>query len=475
MKTFYKKLACFLAVLMMFTTTLPLMSTSVSAAQLLPARPILTDDTFNNITLSPMRTTTTATTTTTMTTMTTTRATGFITLPVKDPSTGGLIGTPSRITITVVTTTTTTTATTTTTPTQTGPTRTVISTEQRYCYSLLAAKNGPIAYVYTTAYETILDAIQNYRTTVVLPYLLSAQLEWTELWEIIALVQHDYQELRSRVLSSECRKVNSCWVIELEYRDAETAKEMDRKMKEATDTLLEGITDDMPEIQRARIAFDRLVQWASYDYTYNTPYAHDAYGVLVDKTGVCESFARGYQHLLQQCGISACSVACGTTGEPHAITAMYINGKWWMADATWRNFGFDPNEAFTEGYDFLFIGEGHNYSYGYPVPGFDAEAQRQKIRNAPQIGEFDVEFVASHLAQIYKEKTYCVFKFISPYWHNDFLNDYTRAKRNGSLLEAVNRYLGEDEQLTELPFAVGTTARDNVMINWRDPLNRIGE
>ena len=42
-----------------------------------------------------------------------------------------------------------------------------------------------------------------------------------------------------------------------------------------------------------------------------------------------------YEYLLMQCGIEADEVSGSVPGEGHEWTALRLNGKWYMADATW--------------------------------------------------------------------------------------------------------------------------------------------
>lgn len=107
----------------------------------------------------------------------------------------------------------------------------------------------------------------------------------------------------------------------------------------------ELITDDMSAYGRARALHDWLIYNANYDYTYTS---HDAEGVLLNGSGVCESYARAYLMLCTAAGID-CMYVSGTAGqsddtstwENHAWNLINLGGSWYHVDCTWD----DPNEG----------------------------------------------------------------------------------------------------------------------------------
>jgi hypothetical protein len=62
-------------------------------------------------------------------------------------------------------------------------------------------------------------------------------------------------------------------------------------------------------------------------------------GLLLDHTGVCESYAKAYELLSDQAGIDSV-VVFGNAPTPHAWNKTYMNGKWQVVDTTWDD---DPN------------------------------------------------------------------------------------------------------------------------------------
>ena len=77
---------------------------------------------------------------------------------------------------------------------------------------------------------------------------------------------------------------------------------------------------------------DWLTHNARYDYSY-TYYSAD--GVLVRGIGVCDSYCKAYQLLLNAAGIDAYSIAT----DNHAWTVARLDGKYYHIDPTWDDPG----------------------------------------------------------------------------------------------------------------------------------------
>ncbi len=66
--------------------------------------------------------------------------------------------------------------------------------------------------------------------------------------------------------------------------------------------------------------------------------AHSVVGAFVDGKGVCETYAKAYQLLLNRYGIRAFTVSGKGRTEAHRWIAMEINGRWYYSDPTWGDF-----------------------------------------------------------------------------------------------------------------------------------------
>ena len=94
-----------------------------------------------------------------------------------------------------------------------------------------------------------------------------------------------------------------------------------------------GITDPW---QIALWLHDWLVYNANYDYTYSN---YTADGVLLKGIGVCDSYTRAYNLLLQQFGFEC--IRLSSNAMDHAWNLVKIDGQWCHIDVTWD----DPNEG----------------------------------------------------------------------------------------------------------------------------------
>ena len=89
---------------------------------------------------------------------------------------------------------------------------------------------------------------------------------------------------------------------------------------------------------------------------------------------------------------------------------------------------------------------------------YDA-AYHDEIRSNPVYltGDFDIELMAPYLAQAYRENTYVYFECAdferSPFEYYYFTDTFIKDENNKqAFIEAINRYLEPDEQLTEWVF-----------------------
>lgn len=107
---------------------------------------------------------------------------------------------------------------------------------------------------------------------------------------------------------------------------------------------------------------DWLIYNANYDYTYEN---HDADGVLLKGTGVCDSYSKAFQLLLNEFGIENQRVI--SVEMNHAWNIVKLDGVWCHIDCTWD----DPGEGGDEnhvyfGMNAALMGRDHVWSDSYP-------------------------------------------------------------------------------------------------------------
>lgn len=85
---------------------------------------------------------------------------------------------------------------------------------------------------------------------------------------------------------------------------------------------------------------DYLVDNLTYDQNISGSNIYNLYGALVNKTCVCEGYAKAFKYLLDEAGID-CVIVIGTgtnlkgETENHAWNYVAVNGSWYAIDTTW--------------------------------------------------------------------------------------------------------------------------------------------
>lgn len=108
----------------------------------------------------------------------------------------------------------------------------------------------------------------------------------------------------------------------------------------AADTMLAGVEALSTNYARELEIHDRIVRNAQYDQTLNAPLTHTAYANLVNKSSVCDGYAKLFQYLLYRCGIlcfPVSGVGQNASGEPenHAWNVVAVDSQYYLVDVTW--------------------------------------------------------------------------------------------------------------------------------------------
>lgn len=92
--------------------------------------------------------------------------------------------------------------------------------------------------------------------------------------------------------------------------------------------------------QNIKMVHDYLVDNTQYDTTISKDNIYNVYGTLVNKTAVCEGYARTFKYLMDELNIPCVLIiGKGTNSEGkmenHAWNYVQIEKKWYAVDATW--------------------------------------------------------------------------------------------------------------------------------------------
>ncbi|KEI12474.1 transglutaminase [Clostridium novyi B str. ATCC 27606] len=131
--------------------------------------------------------------------------------------------------------------------------------------------------------------------------------------------------------------------LTIRYRlDKDTMKKQRKAVKEKVQNIIQTvIKPGMTDVEKELALHDYIVKNADYNVkNYRagivTAEDHNAYGILVKNTGVCESYAKAMYELLKAVGIK-CKYVTGYTnqGGAHAWNMVKLNNEWYNLDVTW--------------------------------------------------------------------------------------------------------------------------------------------
>lgn len=137
--------------------------------------------------------------------------------------------------------------------------------------------------------------------------------------------------------------------VKYDTKSEEIKKKQKEISKEAERVVDSIITDDMTELEKEMAINQYLCDTAEYDMDalenaeendfagvdakFNDSFT--PYGVLLNKTGVCSSYAGAFKLLAQQAGLECIVVTGNLDGElPHAWNKIKIDGEWRIVDST---------------------------------------------------------------------------------------------------------------------------------------------
>lgn len=143
---------------------------------------------------------------------------------------------------------------------------------------------------------------------------------------------------------------NKALNIEYVYPKEEATQMCSQIYTEAQNILNQTVTDSMSDEEKRFAIYKYLENNCSYDYEalteaekYNYKMTADmqnkdafnAYGIIVNKKGVCQSYALAYKLLCSMSGVE-CNVVTGHLNGslPHAWNSVKIDGSWYQTDST---------------------------------------------------------------------------------------------------------------------------------------------
>lgn len=103
------------------------------------------------------------------------------------------------------------------------------------------------------------------------------------------------------------------------------------QLNQATTTLLQDISPNLPDDQKVMRVHDKLVETITYDL--KAANQRNVFGAIVEQRATCEGYAKAFQFLLLKMGIES-TVVYGEANEPHAWNLVRLGEDYYWADAT---------------------------------------------------------------------------------------------------------------------------------------------
>ena len=354
---------------------------------------------------------------------------------------------------------------------------TPLDPSQYYGRQLLLAEDPDLA----EAYDYLGTKVQAYEEEIDMSrYVLTLD----EFEKVLRYYHDDHPEVFWLDLSYSYSHWNNTYLHTM-YQSYIYTKDEWLALKAALETesakLLDGITNETPYADRVRLVHDRLIMSADYDTTYLTPHAHDLLGVIVDKTGVCESYARAFQYLMYRCGIDTI-LQVGQmyeSGEHHMWNILYLNGDWYQMDTTWNDPVFEtPNPDYIR-YNYYNITTeemeaerriyretsyfNDKYYVSYPYPECTATAENFFVKNAVEIAAYSPVTIGKEVADSILENGVVVLRPLGTYTLEALYADITNGSNLQMICIEANKYLPADKQLRRPGYAIDIIEKHGVI------------
>ena len=92
--------------------------------------------------------------------------------------------------------------------------------------------------------------------------------------------------------------------------------------------------------EKIKLIHNYLIDSIQYEGTLTQSHIYDIYGALINRTCVCEGYAKAFQYLMNEIGVENTIVIGTATNsknetENHAWNYVNLDGKWYAVDVTW--------------------------------------------------------------------------------------------------------------------------------------------
>lgn len=241
---------------------------------------------------------------------------------------------------------------------------------------------------------------------------LNAGLSEEQIDRIFQCVLDDHPELFYVEGYSYTRYTQGNKVVAIEFggtysMNAETALARKIEIEQAVEQIVSsaaGLEDDYDKI---KYVYDILVE--NTDYDVNAEDNQNIYSVFVNKSSVCQGYAKSFQYLMYRLDVE-CTLVQGTvlsTGEGHAWNLVKSNGEYYYVDPTWGDISYQSAGQGDEAeqtdahlsaisYDYLCVNDEqlfltHKADYQEIFPECTATADNYYVREGALFTEYNEE------------------------------------------------------------------------------------
>lgn len=172
------------------------------------------------------------------------------------------------------------------------------------------------------------------------------------------------------------KELGKITLLKLNYTmTAEQSKKLLASADEEYEKITKGILPDMTDAEKVLVVNDYMCMNYEYDTTYSASYTHDMYGVMINKTGVCDSYSKAFLYVMNRLGIECRRMISDEMN--HAWNCVKIDGKWYHVDVTWNDPVYDT--IGNASHNYLLVSD-YNINENYSAGG----------RNEPHYGWNDI-------------------------------------------------------------------------------------
>lgn len=155
-------------------------------------------------------------------------------------------------------------------------------------------------------------------------------------------VDHPLYYWISKQVTANDQFITIC--VDEDYITAEARQELNSRIYALVKEYVESLDGAGEACEIAKIFHDNIIADAEYAYLPGTEipsdedWAHNIIGVMLNGEGVCESYAKAFQLLLNYCEVECIFVAGEANGGAHAWNMVQLdNGEWYWYDLTWND------------------------------------------------------------------------------------------------------------------------------------------